>query len=311
MPSGLIIKRPKTGPALAQLVIGALTAGPLLGLWYLWDHHLDVHFDHPWVNLGAHAALIVIPLIWAALISFTPVKFEPTEEIILGKTSFLDKFPFDWWTMLMLWPAAVVGTMAIGVALFTECLPHPEELSTSPLKALAIMVVTFCLGVFYGTMLLGNDEPRTLVSQAGLRTGMLRFFEWENIHHLSQRGDVCSIYHYINPRLPAASFKLHSPKARATLERFLSEHRVQVFNGSDPAFAGIRLGVVAGFLVNLLFALWLRLNSSLSILWIIVICFVVGVLLTLLLERMRGVSKHTKYKPVIEPETETRPHPEI
>src|SRR5437016_8909106 len=171
MPSGLIIKRPKTGPALAQLVIGALTAGPLLGLWYLWDHHLDVHFDHPWVNLGAHAALIVIPLIWAALISFTPVKFEPTEEIILGKTSFLDKFPFDWWTMLMLWPAAVVGTMAIGVALFTECLPHPEELSTSPLKALAIMVVTFCLGVFYGTMLLGNDEPRTLVSQAGLRTG--------------------------------------------------------------------------------------------------------------------------------------------
>jgi len=103
---------------------------------------------------------------------------------------------------------------------------------------------------------------------------------------------------------------LHNPEARATLERFLSEHRVQVFSGSDPAFAVIRLGVVAGFLINLLSALWLRLNSSLSILWIIVICFVLGVLLTLLLERVRGVSKHTKYKPVIEPETETRPHPE-
>jgi hypothetical protein len=200
--------------------------------------------------------------------------------------------------------------MAIGVALFGESLPHPEGLSTNPLKALAIMAVTFCLGFFYATMLLGNDEPRTLVSQAGLRTGMLRFFEWENIHHLSQRDEIYSIYHHTNPRLPAASFRLRNPEARATLDRFLSEHPVHVFNGSGPAFAGIRLGVIAGFLVNLLFALWLRLNSSLSILWIAVICFMVGVLLTLLLERVRGVSKHTKYKPVIEPEAENRPHQE-
>src|SRR5437660_3599273 len=75
----------------------------------------------------------------------------------------------------------------------------PEDLSTAPLRALAILGVTFALGFFYATILLGNSAPHTLVSPAGLRTGLIRFFEWENVHHVSQHGDLYSIYHRVNP----------------------------------------------------------------------------------------------------------------
>jgi hypothetical protein len=300
MPAGLTIKQQKSLSPRGQFVVGALTAGPLIVLFYLWLHHLPLHFQNRWLNLAAHLALIVIPLAWAAMMSSIRVSFEETEEIVLGRTGFLEKFPADWWTMLMLWPAALVGAFALGNAVFTKWLPRAEELSTTPLKALGIITVIFCLGFFYATILASNDEPRTLVSDAGLRTGMLRFFKWENIHHISKRGDLYSIYHRVNVQLPAASFKVHNPEARATLEGFLSRHQVRIADGADPFFKCVKVCVILGFVLIVLFAAWLRSHFAISMLWIVVISFVVGVVFTLLLEQVRGVPKHTKQKPVIQ-----------
>ena len=309
MPRGLIIKHPKTGSSFSQLIIATVVIGPVLGLFVLWHKHLPLHFEDPWRNLAAHAALIALPLVWAIMISIPKMEFQPTEEIVLGSTKFLEQLPVEWWTILMLWPAALIGLFLLGLNFFSEYLPHPEQLSTTLLKALGIMALTFFLGLFYATMLLGNAEPRTLVSHAGLRTGMSTFHEWENIHHISRRpGDLYSLYHRANPRLPATSFTVRTPEARGTLERFASEHNVQITENADPPFPAIKISVVLGFIANLLLSLWLWQNSFLSPLWIVVISFLIGTALTLLLEWFRGVFKYTRHKPTIETAHEELPH---
>ena len=300
MPTPLTVKRPKVPSQPKQLVVGTLILGPLLGLWFVWRNNLDIHFEHPWLNLGVHAALIAIPLSWAFLISSPRLQFEQTEEEFLGNSTFLDKLPTNWWMMFLMWPAPIFAVLNLSQLFFTQYLAYPEDLSTTPLRALAIMAVTFAVGFFYATILMGNSEPQTLVSRAGLRTGLLRFFEWEKIHHLSQQGDLYSIYHHVNPALPAASFKLRDRESQATLERYISAHHVPVFNDMHTSFTHIKVGVILGFLLNLLLAFWLRFNTPLSALWIVLVSFGIGIVLTLMLERIRGVSKYSKYMPIIE-----------
>ncbi|MDB6063893.1 MAG: hypothetical protein JWR26_101 [Pedosphaera sp.] len=301
MPAPLIIKRPKVAPWVEQIFAVSVIGGPFYGLFYCWDHHVNIHLADPWMNLGVHFGLIAIPLIWVGLITSRAIQFEPTEEISLGRTSFFKKLPVDWWMMFLMWPALIVAVLGLGYESLTQYAMHPESLSTTPRHALAIMAVTFLFGAFYVTVLLGQSEPRTLISPAGLRTGMLRFYEWENIHHLSRRGDLYSIYHRANPALPMASFMPEDREAQATLEWFIAEHHVLVTNEEHRSFARVKFAVIAGFLFILLLSVGLRLGTSLTLLWIDLIAFGVGIILTMLLERVRGISKLSKYKPIIEP----------
>ena len=303
MPTPLTIKRPKVLSQWKQFGVGILILAPLLGLWYVWRKRLEVHFEHPWLNLGAHIALIAIPLTWAFLISSPRLEFKQTEEEFLGASTFFDKLPMDWWTMFLMWPTPIFALVELGREFFTGYLAHPDALSTTPLYALGIMAVTFVLGFFYATILLGNSEPHTLVSPTGLRNGLIRFFEWEKIHHVSRHGELYSIYHQVNPALPATSFKLRDHQAHATFERYVAERRIPISNATDPSFKRIKIGVVFGFFFILAVCFWLRFYIRLSVLWIVLISFGIGTFSTIFLERFRGISKFGKYTPAIEAST--------
>ena len=181
MPVPLNVKRPKAFSQGEQLVGGILLLGPLLGLWYLWRNKLDMHFSDPWLNFGAHAALVTIPLLWACMISLPRLQFEKTEEELLCTSNFFDKLPMGWWMMFMTWATPVFASLNLGYVLFTEYPSRLGNLSTTLSGALTILALTFVLGLFYATLLL--ERPQTFVSSAGLRSGLIRFFEWKNIHH--------------------------------------------------------------------------------------------------------------------------------
>jgi hypothetical protein len=100
--------------------------------------------------------------------------------------------------------------------------------------------------------------------------------------------------------LPATSFKIVNRESQVILERFLSEHHVQISNDVQPAYLLVKFAVVLGFAANLLIDFWLRLHTPLSFISTVLISFGVGIILTLLLEKYRGVSKFSKYKPVVE-----------
>jgi hypothetical protein len=302
MPTPLTAKRlPALSPA-EQAVAVVFIVGPLVAVWYCLKRHQAIHFDNPWLNLGVHAVLLVLPMIWVGLIYRKPVVYESRdEETILGTSTYFDRWPAGWWAMFMMWATPVVALAVLGHAFYTRYLPHPEILSTSPVNALVIMLVMTGLGMFYETILLSRSEPAIWISDAGLRTSILRFHEWKDIHHMSQHGDLYVFYHHVNPALPAFSFRLRDREAQAILERYLSQHNIRVLNDSDASFFVVKVAVVLGFFGNVAFSLWLRFNTSLSFLSVVLISFGLGIMMTIVLEKFRGVSKYGKYKPIIEP----------
>jgi hypothetical protein len=307
MPKPLLAKRLPELSMVEQVLLMIFVGLPALGLWYCWDHHRDIHFDNPWLNLGGHAALIVLPLIWVAFLFHKPVVYEAGDgETIVGTSTYFDRWPVNWWMMFMMWATPVFIFAALANAFLTRYLAHPENLSTPPGRALAVAVVMFGLGAFYATLLLGRSDPATWVSDAGLRTSILRFHTWQDIHHLSQSGDLYAFYHRVNPALPANAFKVRNREAQALLERHLSAHQIRVTNDSHPSFQLVKFGVIFGFLGNVAFSLWLRFNTSLSFLAVVLISFCGGIVLTALLERYRGVSKYGKFMPIIEPANEAQ-----
>lgn len=280
--------------------MGILIAGPLVALWYCWRHHVDLHADNRWLNLAIHGALILLPLLWALLICGQRIQFEETDEISLGYSNAMEKWRKEWWMMFLMWPAPVFGAVVLIQNFFTRYLVHPEALSTSPGKALQFMAVLLGLGIFYWTLVLGRSENEPRLSTEGLRTSLLRFHRWDDLDHVSQHGDLYSVYHRANPGLPMVVIKVRDADKRALLERNLSEHHVRISDAGTPQLTQAKLGVAAGFIVILGCAFWLRWRTNISALGIVLITFGLGIVGTIIFERVRGIYKLAKYKPVIE-----------
>jgi hypothetical protein len=161
MPAPLIARRPPPPSRAEQVVIGVFVGGPLIGLWFCWDHDRTIHFDNPWLNLGVHAALILLPLTWVGLCFHKPVVYESAGgEINLGSSTYFDLWPVSWWMMFLMWATPVVASVVLGHAFFVRYLPHPESLATSPVKALVIMAALFGLGMFYASIFLSRALRR-------------------------------------------------------------------------------------------------------------------------------------------------------
>jgi hypothetical protein len=199
--------------------------------------------------------------------------------------------------MLVLWAPLLFAVLSVGHDFFTRYLPHAADLSTTPLKAAAIMGVTFVLGLFYAAGFSGNPERYAWVSDAGLRPSLARFFEWRDIHHVIRQGKVYLVCHRSNPALPAVSFHLRDEPSQARFESYLAKYQVPVTNTTDPIFTLVKAAVVLASLLIMLLALWLRISTELSLLWITLIAFGVATALTLGFERFRGLSRQKKHWP--------------
>jgi hypothetical protein len=299
MAGPLIIKTQQEFSRLELVAFVAFVMAPIGGFTWCWAEFGKIHFAQPWLNLAAHALLILLPLVWVGMMTSTPMEFVETEEIVLGRASFLRQFPVDWWNSSLTLAAPLFAAAMLGYEFFTHHLIHPDELATGPFKALAVMGVTFVLGLYCATVFTGSSEPRSLVSEAGLRNGISVFYPWADIARIGTRGNLYIIYHKVNPALPATCFEVRDAKARAVLEQFIAAKQVPISNATHPQYTLVRLGVLGGFVALLIACWWLRWNTSISLLWITLGVFVTGCTLTLLVERIRGVHTYKKYHPVI------------
>jgi hypothetical protein len=301
MPEPLIAKGSTKVSFAWQVVVFFALGVPLLAFWYCYYHGRVVHFGNPWWNLGAHAALFIVPLAWVGLMLVKPVVYEaPGDNIIISTSRPLERIRHGWWAMFVLWATPVVAAVVLGHALATKDLVHPEILSTSLGKAVGIFTVVFCLGLFYFEMFSGKDKPAVWISDEGLRTSIARFHEWRNIHHMSRRGDVYELFNNANPAIPVSVFEVNEPDKRALVERLLAEHHIRIAEDPSPLFLGVKAGGVLGFISIVAFSLWLRFYVSFSFISVVLISFGIGIVLTLVFERIRGVSKFGYSKPSIE-----------
>jgi hypothetical protein len=300
MPEPLVIKQPDSGASPGMgLVLSVVILGPIGGLVYFWRTGKGIHFENPRVNLVAHMLIVIVPLIWSALIWAEPFRTKAaSQETSLARSSYLETLKVDWWMSFMMWacPLFALGSLVYLAARFV---PHAETLSTTVGSAVFTITVILALAVFYGSMLFTRAETR--ISDEGMRNGLLNFYEWERIDHFSREGDIYSIHHKARPALPASTFRLRARESQATLERFAAEKNVRILEGTGSALATIKVAVIGGFIFNILASVVLVAATRWDLRWLIAISLGIGVLFTLLLERVRGVSKYTKVKPKIAP----------
>src|SRR4051812_45119360 len=297
MPEPLVIKQPDSGASPGMgLLLSVVILAPIGGLVYLWRTGQQIHFENPRINLVAHILIVIVPVIWSALIFAEPFGTKVAQETSLARSSFLETLKVDWWMSLMMWAAPL---FALGSLLYLAArfMPHAGGLSTTVGSAVLTIALILALGLFYGSMVFTQAETR--ISDEGMRNGLLNFYEWESIDHFSREGDIYSIHHKARPELPASTFRLRTPESQATLERFAAEKKVQIVQGTGSALAKIKIGIIIGFILNIVFSVVLAVATRLDLRWVLAISLGIGVLFTLVLERVRGVSKYTKVRPKI------------
>ena len=145
-----------------QFIWVMVIGGPALGLWYCWDHHQQIHLEDPRLNLAVHITLFIIPLLWTGLMFYQPVVYESRDgETLLATLTFFNRLLLNWWMMFLLWATPVVAAVALwDMVSFSRYLPHPENLSTSPGVALAVLIVMTCLVHFLRGDLLARSQKR-------------------------------------------------------------------------------------------------------------------------------------------------------
>lgn len=299
MTKPLTVKRPAVASIPEQILIGIFVIGPLAGLGYCWQTHQDLHVDNPSLNLAIYLGIFFIPLLWAWFMNSRPLNFEETDEISLGTCSTIQKWPLNWWTMFVMWAAPAFGIIIGTYNLVTNYLSHRESLSMSPGSAVVVMIVMWCLGMFYFTLLLGRSDIEVRLAPEGLRMSLMRFHQWADLHHVSEHGDLYAIYHRANPALSAGTLKVRDENARAALLKALADHQIPLSNAVAPQLARVKLVVIAGFLAILTGVLWLQFHTRISSLWLTVMAFGAGVVFTFPFERYRGIPKYAKHKPII------------
>src|SRR5215469_8376322 len=104
MPQPLIAKSSSNVSFAGQVVAFIVIGGPLFAFWYCYHHSRVIHFENPWLNLGAHAALFIIPMTWVLLMWMKPTVYEaPSDNTMISTSHVLERFRHGWWAMFVLW----------------------------------------------------------------------------------------------------------------------------------------------------------------------------------------------------------------
>ncbi len=117
---------------------------------------------------------------------------------------------------------------------------------------------------------------------------------------MSRRSNVYELFNNANPAIPVSVFEVRDPDARALLERLLGKHQTRIADDPSPVFTAMKIGGVLGFISIVAVGLWLRFHLSFSFISVVLISFGIGIVLTLMFEKIRGVSKFGRITPQVE-----------
>ncbi len=296
MPEPLVILRPEKKPLSRELaVIGTLLL-PVLCFTVLILRKIELHFDNTLLNLSAHAFLLfVMPLLFQIYSQVQP-EFKENGEFILAEDTYLSSFRYTWWMLLMVWPAFFLGVFMVGDAVFSSLLSG-NEISTPGWGAAATFVVSFLVAKFYWHLITMRQQVR--VSDAGLRTGLTHFLEWETIHRVSRFRGRYEVFIKASPKLPFCAFVTDKQNAQL-FENFLSRHSVSQSNVRYRFASAVKGAVAAGAAVILAAGVAVYVRGLLDPVAALSATFGLGIFATYSLEKVRNIKALTPIKPVFE-----------
>lgn len=298
MPSPLNLKRPKQASLIQELLVGAVILLPLIYLFYLYRNGTRYHFSNPTINLMGHMLFYFIPIVWIKILFGKKLEFnnEPYE-ISLDQQSTLLKLKHSWWMMLMVWSAPILCLVILASESHIWLSQGIPDFSSSPGSLFWTIILVFSLGFFYLESI--RSGYVLTVSENGVRTGISSFCEWDNIDHVVCQGDSFSIYHKSCKYLPFTGFKL-SDDNLLMFKAYLNKHNVLTTDRHNSVLIMIQLCVIVVTLFIVAIGFYLYDHTKTDFRWLIVGVFVVSIVATMILEKIRGISKISKIKPRIE-----------
>jgi hypothetical protein len=171
------------------------------------------------------------------------------------------------------------------------------DFSSSPGSLFWSLLLLFALGVFYREAF--RSGYILTVSECGVRTGLSSFCEWENINHVVYQGNTFSIYHKACKCLPYSGFTLNNDN-KLLFKACLEKNNIVTKERHHPTLIVVKLSVITVTLLIIVINSYIYNQTKIDIRWLVVGTFVLGILATMLLEKIRGVSKVSKLKPQIE-----------
>ncbi len=297
MADPLTIKQPGASSHFKQYVLLGTLFLPLIYLRYLKRNGGLIHFNSPALNIGVHALIVLLPFGIACAMMYKPFEFRDSDETILEPQTFWALLRYNWWMSLLLFSGPLFALLALlyeaprlGVS--------GAAWMTGPGSAFLSAALAFAFGIFFGTIFGGSSQTR--LSTEGLRNGLVHFYEWERINHVSVENNVFGVYHRANPALPITYFKLKEAGNRRLLEKCLAEHEVWQTREPEPGLLPAKIAVLAATLLIIALGFWLYLTTAVDLRWLLLGVFAVSIGATMVLESVRGLSKVTKTKPLVE-----------
>jgi len=290
----MFIRLPKRASAFEELLVSIIFFGPLLYLFFLWRKGDFIYFEHAFLNVLANSSILIIPIVWA-FIFWSPKgdQLITTEEEIISKRSFISILRAEWWQMIMLFPPFVSGVwfiVAQGVRLISE----RRSFSTHPGDAFITMALAFGLCIFYGAIL---KSPIITVSKLGIMSGH-KFHYWRDIIRVARRGNTFHVFLKTNNHLPHTAIIPRNSEAQHVLEEHIRINNISRVPSWHFTEIAVKAVVAVTSLFTLALAYVLHGKRLADDRWIIILLFIIGILSTMVLERIRRISNADLVPPI-------------
>lgn len=241
------------------------------------------------------ALLLGVPLMGAIAIMLDPVRYRVRPgEVLAERWSYVRGFREMWWAFTPLWPGIALAVLAWWQAAFVRPLGVGETLTwwwALGTYLLVLVVGFYCAGIFFaGTETRFDDE--------GVRCGMGRFLEWENVSQAVVGRRRITLFHREVPGSPMRSVPRGDPAIEGELIRRLNQRGVPIVERAATHLSVLRV-LYVGTAAALAAGAWVvRARAGLSEVWLAVGLLITGSMACAALDRLRGFHRLTRVRPM-------------
>jgi hypothetical protein len=302
MPKPLIIDNSGEGLSLRARAVKAaatiLGGGAVLGAIALAIAGRErVHFT-PGTPLWAglfRALIFGLPVLGAVAIMLDPVRYRlRPREVLAERWNYVRDFRRMWWAFSPLWPGIALAVYAWWEAAFVRPLPVGEPVAwwwALGTYLLVLVMAFYCTGIFL-------TATETRFDDEGVRCGLNRFMEWENVAQAVVGRRWVALFHRGVLGSPVRTIPRRDPVVEAELMRRLRERGVPVVEHAATRLPVLRVLYAGTAAVLGAAALAVRARGVMSDVWLAVVLLVAGSLACTALDRLRGFHLLTRVRPM-------------
>lgn len=293
MPQQLKIKAPHQASPIRQVFLMLVFVLPIFYLLGLVRRHTVLYFASPALNLGAHAMLLVFPVLWAILVTAGDIEFvQPPGELLKSA-----QFQGAWWQSFLFYPSfalAIFFTFDSARRILNGTTSQP---ATTPGQAAFTMLLAWIFALLL--CLKAKTYKKVWILPEGLHIGLARFVRWDEIHHVRWQGHDVELYHKDCGGIPTVAVRISDGASIDALKQHLSKHDVRELTGVSRLLVLTQLAVATLSVTIFWFGLAAHFQHGIDVKVIVAVSLAMGVVAMWLLEKIYVPSSTRMKRPAL------------